>query len=94
MKSALAHLHYDMDSIEKNTNLGDWVPAWCFPFIRWAAGRVGGKVSLKLDWFTGKNIKVAPDSQPKVVGNLKDGDIPLSDHDAIVLDFTLNFKTP
>ncbi|HMJ09537.1 MAG TPA: endonuclease/exonuclease/phosphatase family protein, partial [Pyrinomonadaceae bacterium] len=24
-------LHYDVNSIEKNTNLRDWVPEWCFP---------------------------------------------------------------
>ncbi len=26
-------LHYDVKSIEKNTNLRDWVPAWCFPYF-------------------------------------------------------------
>jgi len=40
-------LHYDVSSIEKNTNLRDWVPEWCFPFIFWAAKRVGGRVSGK-----------------------------------------------
>ncbi|MEP6944742.1 MAG: endonuclease/exonuclease/phosphatase family protein, partial [Acidobacteriota bacterium] len=42
-------LHYHVESIEKNTNLRDWVPEWCFPFIFWAAGRVGGHVSVRLD---------------------------------------------
>lgn len=79
-------LHYDMESIEKNTNLSDWVPAWCFPFIFWAAKQVGGKVSVRLDWFTGKGIEMV--GTPKTIGNLKDsGNIPLSDHDAIGLDF-------
>jgi endonuclease/exonuclease/phosphatase family metal-dependent hydrolase len=82
-------LHYDMNSFEKNTNLGDWVPDWCFPWIRWAMEKVGGKCSLKLDWFTGKSIQPVPNSKPKVIGNLKDGNAPLSDHDAIVLDFVL-----
>lgn len=82
-------LHYDVESIEKNTNLRDWVPEWCFPFIFWAAGRVGGRVSGRLDWFTGKNIK--PHGKPKTIGNLKDEQgTPLSDHDAIGLDFTLS----
>jgi hypothetical protein len=81
-------LHYDVESIEKNTNLRDWVPEWCFPFIFWAAGRVGGKVSGRLDWFAGKGIKAS--GKPRTIGNLKDErGTPLSDHDAIALDFTL-----
>jgi endonuclease/exonuclease/phosphatase family metal-dependent hydrolase len=79
-------LHYDMDSIEKNTNLRDWVPGWCFPFIFWAAKQVGGKVSVRLDWFTGKGIEMI--GKPKTIGNLKNSNnVPLSDHDAIGLDF-------
>lgn len=79
-------LHYDVESIEKNTNLRDWVPEWCFPFIFWAAGRVGGRVSGRLDWFAGKDI--IPHGKPKTIGNLKDASgTLLSDHDAIALDF-------
>lgn len=79
-------LHYDVDSMEKNTNLRDWVPEWCFPFIFWAVGRVGGKVSGRLDWFAGKDIEVR--GKPQTVGHLKDPEnVPLSDHDAIALDF-------
>jgi endonuclease/exonuclease/phosphatase family metal-dependent hydrolase len=84
-------LHYHVESIEKNTNLRDWVPEWCFPFIFWAAGRVGGIVSGRLDWFAGKGISVAERSAPKTIGELKDEDgTPLSDHDAISVDFVLN----
>jgi endonuclease/exonuclease/phosphatase family metal-dependent hydrolase len=79
-------LHYHVESIEKNTNLRDWVPAWCFPFIFWAARRVGGHVSGRLDWFAGKAIKVK--GKPRTIGDLKDeSGVPLSDHDAIALDF-------
>lgn len=79
-------LHYDVGSIEKNTNLRDWVPAWCFPFIFLAARRVGGTVSGRLDWFAGKGIEVK--GKPQTIGNLKDSEnVPLSDHDAIALDF-------
>ena len=85
-EEGIGTLHYDMDSIEKNTNLRDWVPGWCFPFIFWAAKQVGGRVSVRLDWFAGKRIK--PLGKPQTVGNLKDAEnIPLSDHDAIALDF-------
>ena len=83
-------LHYHVESIEKNTNLRDWVPEWCFPFIFWAANRVGGHVSGRLDWFAGKGIKQAAGSGPKTVGNLvDDSGRPLSDHDAITLDFEI-----
>lgn len=81
-------LHYHIESIEKNTNLRDWVPEWCFPFIFWAAGRVGGHVSGRLDWFAGKGIEIAPGAKPQTIGDLVDHNgTPLSDHDAIGLDF-------
>lgn len=83
-------LHYHVESIEKNTNLRDWVPEWCFPFIFWAANRVGGSVSGRLDWFTGKGIRPAGPNAAKTIGDLKDENgTPLSDHDAISLDFDL-----
>ncbi|MBE7515620.1 MAG: hypothetical protein HS105_03275 [Chloracidobacterium sp.] len=83
-------LHYDVGSIEKNTNLRDWVPEWCFPFIFWAAGRVGGKVSARLDWFAGKRIAPSNENPPRTIGSLANNDgTPLSDHDAITLDFVL-----
>ncbi len=81
-------LHYHVESIEKNTNLRDWVPEWCFPFIFWAAGRVGGSVSGRLDWFAGRKVALAPESKPRTIGDLVDpSGVPLSDHDAITLDF-------
>ncbi len=83
-------LHYHIESIEKNTNLRDWVPEWCFKFIFWAAGRVGGSVSVKLDWFAVKEMQLAENTQPKTIGDLvTDDGTPLSDHDAITVD--LNF---
>ena len=82
-----ATLHYDIESIEKNTSLRDWVPAWCFPFLFWAARRVGGRISARLDWFAAKNFRLAPETKPETVGNLFDREnIPLSDHDAITVD--------
>lgn len=83
-------LHYHVESIEKNTNLRDWVPEWCFPFIFWAANRVGGKVSGRLDWFAGKGIRLAGGTTPRTIGNLYEQDrTPLSDHDAITVEFLL-----
>jgi endonuclease/exonuclease/phosphatase family metal-dependent hydrolase len=81
-------LHYDMENAAYNTNLSDWVPRWCFPFIFWAAKQVGGRVSARLDWFAGKGIEVR--GKPQTIGNLFDAEsLPLSDHDAVTLDFAL-----
>jgi len=89
-ESGAGTIHYDVASVEKNTNLRDWVPEWCFPFIFWAANRVGGHVSCRLDWFAGRDIALKEGTQPQTVGNLRDAtSVPLSDHDAIALDFTL-----
>jgi endonuclease/exonuclease/phosphatase family metal-dependent hydrolase len=89
-ETGVGTIHYDVRSIEKNTNLRDWVPEWCFPFIFWAANRVGGKVSGRLDWFAGRSITLAPGAEPRTVGNLIDPEgVPLSDHDAITLEFEL-----
>ncbi|HQZ83121.1 MAG TPA: hypothetical protein PLR83_07870 [Pyrinomonadaceae bacterium] len=83
-------LHYHVESIEKNTNLRDWVPEWCFPFIFWAANRVGGSVSGRLDWFAGKGISPATDTRPRTIAGLvNDVGAPLSDHDPICLDLSL-----
>ena len=88
-------IHYDVASVEKNTNLRDWVPEWCFPFIFWAANRVGGHVSCRLDWFAGRGVSLAAGTRPQTIGNLRDSEnIPLSDHDAITLDFTVQPDSP
>ncbi len=93
-ESGVGTLHYHIESIEKNTNLRDWVPEWCFKFIFWAAGRVGGSVSVRLDWFVGKGLLLAPETKPKTIANLVDSEgLPLSDHDAITLDFVSVART-
>ena len=80
-------LHYDVNDMAVNTNMGDWIPQWCFAFINWALKKHEGRCSLKLDWFAGQGIvAIAP---PQVVPDLRDADGALSDHDAIVLDFAL-----
>ena len=84
-------IHYHVESIEKNTNLRDWVPGWCFPFIFWAANRVGGTVSGRLDWFAGRGISLADGTRPLTVANLvTDDKIPLSDHDPIGVQFKID----
>ncbi|HJR08035.1 MAG TPA: endonuclease/exonuclease/phosphatase family protein [Pyrinomonadaceae bacterium] len=82
-------LHYDVGDATVNTNMGDWIPQWCFWFINWALKKHEGRCSLKLDWFAGKEIKIAAGTRPQVIGDLRDDEGVLSDHDAIVLDFVL-----
>lgn len=82
-------LHYDVASIEKNTNLRDWVPEWCFPFIFWAAGRVGGKVSTRLDWFAARELSPVENSARTVSGLASTDGRPLSDHDPITIELKL-----
>jgi len=82
-------LHYDVSDAAVNSNMGDWIPQWCFPFINWALKQQEGRCSLKLDWFAGKQIKLAANTRPQVIGELRDAGAVLSDHDAIVLDFQL-----
>jgi endonuclease/exonuclease/phosphatase family metal-dependent hydrolase len=83
-------LHYDVSDAAVNTNMGDWIPQWCFPFINWALKKHEGRCSLKLDWFAGKGITLATGARPEVIGGLRDGGVVvLSDHDPIVLDFVL-----
>ncbi|HYY59646.1 MAG TPA: endonuclease/exonuclease/phosphatase family protein, partial [Pyrinomonadaceae bacterium] len=79
-------LHYDVKDMAVNKNMADWVPQWCFWFLSRALESHQGRASLKLDWFTGKDVRVAPGHQPKVVCGLEDSEGRLSDHDAIVVD--------
>lgn len=80
-------LHYDVKDLAVNTNIADWVPQWCFWFINRALREHEGRCSFKLDWFTGRGLTVDDTHRPQVIGNLRDAQGPLSDHDAIVLDF-------
>ena len=80
-------LHYSVEDIAVNTNMADWIPQWCFHFLKWSLRNHGGRASLKLDWFAGRGITPAPGSRPHVVGDLRDDKGRLSDHDAIVLEF-------
>jgi hypothetical protein len=80
---------YDVKDLAVNTNMGDWIPQWCFWFLNRALEPHGGRCSLKLDWFAGKGITPDEGFRPRVFANLDDAAGKLSDHDAIVLDFSL-----
>ena len=83
-------LHYSIEDLAANKNMGEWIPDWCFWFINRALEREGGRCSLKLDWFTGRGIRVDPevaDHGPVILTRVGEGDAPLSDHDPIALGF-------
>jgi len=76
-------IFYDVEDIRQHKGLAEWVPGWCFPFIRWALREHGGGCPLKIDWFAARGLRC---SEPRVIHNLTCDGIALSDHDAIGVD--------
>jgi hypothetical protein len=75
---------YDVTDVKTHKNLREWVPAWCFAFIRWALRNHNGQCPLKIDWFATREVHC---ENPEVVHDLREGrEVPLSDHDAIAVD--------
>ena len=70
--------YYDICDPKARASLGEWVPRWCFAFIRWALRNHGGRCPLKLDWFATRGLRC---EAPVVVHGLN-----LSDHDPIGVD--------
>lgn len=84
-------LHYQVEDIKGNSLVQEVVPKWCQRIMEETLRRHGGKVSLKLDWFAGKRLKLADPnlegvSPPKVLPGLKYQGHDLSDHDPILVD--------
>jgi endonuclease/exonuclease/phosphatase family metal-dependent hydrolase len=80
-------IQYDVNDPKTRMNLGEWVPGWCFAFIRWALRRHGGACPLKLDWFATRGARV---ENPVIVGDLRSSDgRPLSDHAVIGVDIVV-----
>lgn len=74
-------MSYDVTCGKTRENLGEWIPGWCFAFIRWALRNHQGQCPLKVDWFATRGLRV---SEPIVIHDLREGrERPLSDHDAI-----------
>ena len=75
---------YDVEDAKTHQNLLEWVPEWCFTFIRWALRDFDGKCPLKLDWFATRDVRAL---NPIVLHEFREGRVrPLSDHDAIGID--------
>ncbi len=75
---------YDVEDAKTHKNLREWVPAWCFDFIRWALRNHDGKCPLKIDWFAVRGLEC---ESPVVLHEFREQRRPpLSDHDAIGVD--------
>ena len=72
---------YDITDPRATGNLHEWVPEWCFRFIRWSLRHHGGRCPFKLDWFATRRLKV---DQPTVIHGLG-----LSDHDPVGVDLVV-----
>ena len=80
-------MSYDVDCDKTRQNLGEWVPGWCFAFIRWALRNHEGRCPMKVDWFAARGLET---ESPMVIHELREGrKVPLSDHDAIGIDLVL-----
>ncbi|MBM3734869.1 MAG: hypothetical protein FJW39_03710 [Acidobacteria bacterium] len=74
-------IFYGLADPGQNKALREWVPGWCFPFIRWALRNTNGGCPLKIDWFAARSLACA---NPQVLHDVNTGPRgPLSDHDAI-----------
>jgi endonuclease/exonuclease/phosphatase family metal-dependent hydrolase len=79
---------YDVTDVKTHKNLREWVPAWCFAFIRWALRNHNGQCPLKIDWFAARGLRC---ENPVVVHDLREGRAaPLSDHDALVVEIVVD----
>jgi endonuclease/exonuclease/phosphatase family metal-dependent hydrolase len=72
---------YDITDPRATGNLHEWVPEWCFRFIRWSLRHHGGRCPFKLDWFATRDLKV---EAPVVIH-----DLGLSDHDPVGVDLVV-----
>ncbi len=77
-------IRYTVNDERAFKNLAEWVPLWCFPFIRWALRNHGGGCPLKIDWFATRGLEA---QNPVILDEFREGRaVPLSDHDAIGLE--------
>ena len=74
-------IFYDVEDIRAHKGLAEWVPGWCFPFIRWALREHGGVAPVMIDWFATRQMTCA---QPRVIHDVRRFEgRQLSDHSAI-----------
>lgn len=78
---------YDADCVKTREGLSEWVPNWCFAFMRWALRNHGGRCPIKIDWFATREVKVR---DPEVLHEFRECNAPLSDHDPIGIDVAVD----
>jgi Endonuclease/Exonuclease/phosphatase family len=78
---------YDAACPKTRQSLGEWVPNWCFAFMRWALRNHGGCCPLKIDWFATRGVRA---EDPTVLHEFRECDAPLSDHDPIGVDIIVD----
>lgn len=83
-------MHYHLGDEVKNKNMRDWTPKFFQFFVDWAMKKAEGLAQFKLDWFAAAGLKPVPGS-PKVIGGLQYQGRPVSDHDAILVDFSSGY---
>lgn len=75
---------YDVTDARAHGSLLEWVPLWCFPFLRWSLRNHSGRCPLKIDWFATRGLQCR---NPVVLHEFREGQAtPLSDHDPICVD--------
>ena len=79
-------IHYHLGDEVKNKNMRDWTPRMFQVFVDWAMKKAEGLAQFKIDWFAAQHLKPIEGSQ-KVIGHLNYQGKPVSDHDAIQIDF-------
>lgn len=74
-------IFYDVEDIRAHKGLAEWVPGWCFPFIRWALREHNGVAPVMIDWFAARQLQC---SAPVVIHDVRQFEgRQLSDHSAI-----------
>jgi len=78
---------YDVCDPRAAGSLREWVPQWCFAFIRWSLRNHQGRCPWKLDWFATRGLRA---ENPAVIHDLREGRAtPMSDHDALGVDLVV-----
>jgi endonuclease/exonuclease/phosphatase family metal-dependent hydrolase len=71
--------YYALEDLRAVAGLAEWVPGWCFPFIRWSLRKHEERCPFKLDWFATRGLAA---ENPVVLHQYRH----LADHDPLGVD--------